>query len=201
MMATVIERKKPSQTPLRLKRILTTGDVARHAGVAPRTVAMWVDSGRLSGYRIPGSQDRRIPLANYIHFLKQHNMPLNGLHESWTILLIGAGDMLADRLGAALAEEDGFVFLRAESAFEAGIQAAGCLPDVVLIDLGMGRSEALAIARRLAADPAHGGAAILVIASEDEPDQKALQAEFAGMFRRPFDPELLAQALRNLAGV
>ena len=42
-------------------KVFTTGQVAKICKVAPRTVSKWFDSGRLRGYRIPGSQDRRIP--------------------------------------------------------------------------------------------------------------------------------------------
>ncbi len=39
-------------------KVFTTGQVAKICKVAPRTVSTWFDSGRLKGYRIPGSQDR-----------------------------------------------------------------------------------------------------------------------------------------------
>ena len=41
-----------------MKKVFTTGQVAKICKVAPRTVSKWFDSGRLKGYRIPGSQDR-----------------------------------------------------------------------------------------------------------------------------------------------
>lgn len=41
-------------------RALTTGQISRICGVAPRTVSKWFDSGRLKGYRLPGSTDRRV---------------------------------------------------------------------------------------------------------------------------------------------
>jgi len=41
------------------KDVLTTGQVAQICNVAPRTVTKWFDSGRLKGYRIPGSKDRK----------------------------------------------------------------------------------------------------------------------------------------------
>ena len=50
------------------KNVLTTGDVAKICNVAPRTVSKWFDSGKLRGYRIPGSKDRRIPLNELIRF-------------------------------------------------------------------------------------------------------------------------------------
>ena len=53
-------------------KVFTTGQVAKICKVAPRTVSKWFDSGRLKGYRIPGSQDRRIPREYLIRFLKEH---------------------------------------------------------------------------------------------------------------------------------
>ncbi len=60
-------------------KVFTTGQVAKICKVAPRTVSKWFDSGRLKGYRIPGSQDRRIPRDYLIKFLKEHGMPW----ETW----------------------------------------------------------------------------------------------------------------------
>lgn len=54
--------------------VLTTGQVAQLCAVAPRTVAKWVDSGRLKGYKLPGSQDRRIPARELLAFLESHSM-------------------------------------------------------------------------------------------------------------------------------
>lgn len=59
------------------KAVFTTGQVAKICHVAPRTVSKWFDSGRLRGYRIPGSQDRRIPRENLVRFLVMHDIPLH----------------------------------------------------------------------------------------------------------------------------
>lgn len=41
-------------------RWLTTGEISKRLGVAMRTVAKWIDEGRLVGIRLPGSRDRRV---------------------------------------------------------------------------------------------------------------------------------------------
>src|SRR6478752_7170204 len=73
-------------------KVFTTGQVAKICKVAPRTVSKWFDSGRLKGYRIPGSQDRRIPREYLIRFLKEHGMPLGDLEAEvyHKILVVGA---------------------------------------------------------------------------------------------------------------
>ena len=83
-----------------MKKVFTTGQVAKICKVAPRTVSKWFDSGRLKGYRIPGSQDRRIPREQLIRFLKDHNMPLGDLEEEelHKVLLIGTEKLFNDRI-------------------------------------------------------------------------------------------------------
>ena len=76
-------------------KVFTTGQVAKICKVAPRTVSKWFDSGRLKGYRIPGSQDRRIPREYLIRFLKEHGMPLGDLEdEAMAKVLIVAQDQV-----------------------------------------------------------------------------------------------------------
>ncbi len=139
-----------------MKKVFTTGQVAKICKVAPRTVSKWFDSGRLRGYRIPGSQDRRIPREHLIKFLKEHGMPLGELEEEgWhKILIIGAEKLFIDRIKELLPEDDDYKYELANSGFEAGIQAESFHPDTIIIDLAMGRSEALQIAANLRKNPA-----------------------------------------------
>jgi excisionase family DNA binding protein len=65
------------------KRVFTTGQVAKLCKVAPRTVCKWFDAGKLRGYRIPGSQDRRVPRDNLLRFLRENGMPLDDLEPDW----------------------------------------------------------------------------------------------------------------------
>ena len=74
------------------KDVFTTGEVAKICNVAARTVSKWFDSGQLHGYRIPGSKDRRIPVANLMQFMKAHGIPFDGLMSGATRVLICDGD-------------------------------------------------------------------------------------------------------------
>ena len=48
---------------------------AEICNVASRTVGKWFDAGLLKGYRIPGSRDRRIPVAELVRFTKEYEIP------------------------------------------------------------------------------------------------------------------------------
>jgi excisionase family DNA binding protein len=184
-----------------MKKVFTTGQVAKICKVAPRTVSKWFDSGRLRGYRIPGSQDRRIPREALIKFLKEYGMPLGELEEEgWhKILIIGAEKLFIDRTRELLPEDEEYKYEVANSGFEAGIQAESFHPDTIIIDLAMGRSEALQIAQNLRRNPQYEQTLILAMASEDEPDPDGLRNYgFSESFKKPFDIALLAERIRTL---
>ena len=184
-----------------MKKVFTTGQVAKICKVAPRTVSKWFDSGRLRGYRIPGSQDRRIPREALIRFLKEYGMPLGELEEEgWhKVLVIGAEKLFIDRLKELLPEDEDYKYEIANSGFEAGIQAESFHPDTIVIDLAMGRSEALQIAQNLRRNEAYAGTFIIALASEDEPNPEGLmQYGYSEAFKKPFDVALLAERIRTL---
>ena len=184
-----------------MKKVFTTGQVAKICKVAPRTVSKWFDSGRLRGYRIPGSQDRRIPREHLIKFLKEHGMPLGELEEEgWhKILIIGAEQLFIDRVHELLPEDEDYKYELAQSGFEAGIQAESFHPDTIVIDLAMGRSEALQIAHTLRRNEAYKETLIVALASEDEPNPEGLtQFGFNDAFKKPFDVALLAEKIRTI---
>ena len=184
-----------------MKKVFTTGQVAKICKVAPRTVSKWFDSGRLKGYRIPGSQDRRIPREQLIRFLKEHGMPLGELEEEeWhKILLIGTEKLFNDRLREFLPESEDYKFELANSGFEAGILAGSFHPDTILIDLGLGRAESIQIVSNLRKDESYTGTLIIGLASEDEAAPEQLhQYGFNDVFKKPFDVALLAERIRTL---
>jgi excisionase family DNA binding protein len=103
--------------------VFTTGEVARICKVAPQTVSKWIDSGRLKGYRIPGSRDRRVPKNDLIGFLALHGMPLGQLKQNGlTIMVVGNGHMtsIADRIATLIGKE--MSIERCDNFFQAGLR-------------------------------------------------------------------------------
>ena len=183
-----------------MKKVFTTGQVAKICKVAPRTVSKWFDSGRLRGYRIPGSQDRRIPRDNLIRFLKEHGMPLAELEEetSSKLLLVGLDATLAAALRERLPESEGFKFEIANSGFEAGIQAESMHPDCIVIDVKLGRLEAIQICQNLRRKGEYQSTVLIaLVGAEDIAGDGLAQHGFNEVFRKPFDVALLAERIRR----
>jgi excisionase family DNA binding protein len=88
-----------------MRQVFTTGQVARMLNVHARTVSKWFDAGRLRGYRVPGSQDRRIPREALVAFLTDHGIglppDLTGPAEGWAGIPEVKGLAAAEVLRAA----------------------------------------------------------------------------------------------------
>lgn len=185
-----------------MKKVFTTGQVAKICKVAPRTVSKWFDSGRLRGYRIPGSQDRRIPREQLIRFLKEYGMPLGDLEEEelHKILLIGTEKLFTDRMKELLPEADDYKYELASSGFQAGSLAHSFNPDTIVIDLSLGRGESIQITTNLRKLEAYASTLIIGMAGEDEAEpEKLKEYGFDDVFKKPFDVALLSERIRAAA--
>ena len=185
--------------PAARRKVLTTGLIAKHCNVAPRTVSKWIDSGRLKGYRIPGSDDRRVTREEFVRFLVAGGMPLGEYAERacYKVLLIGAGPVLMEQLLEAFGPDD-LAVTPTDCTFSAGMICRDFKPDTIVIDLSIGRSEAARIAwtLRAASESLH----LVAIAWDDEAKPEILKEHgFNDVFQRPFDPALLAETIRVIA--
>src|SRR3954466_7950059 len=62
-----------------MKTIFTTGEAADICKVSQQTIIRCFDSGRLKGFRVPGSRFRRIPRDALIAFMKDNVIPPDAL--------------------------------------------------------------------------------------------------------------------------
>jgi excisionase family DNA binding protein len=183
-------------------KVFTTGQVAKICKVAPRTVSKWFDSGRLKGYRIPGSQDRRIPREYLIKFLKEHGMPLGDLEDEAMakVLIVAQDQVLIENLKRELPVDRSFRTATAASGFEAGIQAESFHPDCIIVDFSIGQLEALQICQNLRRNSEFGETILIALLPDDSSTGNFDRSSINETFKKPFDAALLAERLRTLIG-
>lgn len=130
------------------KDVLTTGEVAKICNVASRTVSKWFDSGQLRGYRIPGSKDRRIPVAGLRKFMKAHGIPMDGLMSGSTrVLVVDQDEEVLSTLKQILGEQTNYEVRTCSSGFSAGVEAERFRPHVMLLDLHLADCDGRMIAK------------------------------------------------------
>ena len=186
------------------KDVLTTGEVAKICNVAPRTVSKWFDTGQLRGYRIPGSKDRRIPLAQLIRFMRAHGIPLNQLDTGRTRVLVADNDAeLARLLEKTLEERFGYEVALASSAFEAGAMMEQLKPAVVLVDIDMPGIDGRALSRFITAHGELQGTQMIAAGASltDSDRQILLQQGFHATIAKPFSIQQLAALVEESLAV
>lgn len=186
------------------KEVLTTGEVAKVCNVAPRTVSKWFDSGALPGYRIPGSKDRRIPLANLLIFMKQHGIPMDALNTGRTrVVIVDDERDVVDVLKKVLTEQTSYEVFTAVSAFEAGALCERIKPHVVLLDVHLGDSDARAIAEMIRGNEALSMTKIIAMSGKltDGQVQSMKSLGYAGFLRKPFQVRQVVEAIESATSV
>jgi len=183
---------------MRRKDVFTTGEVARICRVVPRTVSKWIDAGHLKGYRLPGSNDRRVPVENLIRFLKERGMPLRGLEDylRYRVLLVATDSTFDRLLRESISKIEDYRFEYASSVFEFGTLVATIRPDVIVLDFSLGRRESIEIVCDLRKDDAYSATLIIGLASEDEVEpEHLLEYGFNVVFKKPLDVAVIAKRI------
>jgi|TARA_B100001059_G_scaffold98642_1_gene98270 excisionase family DNA binding protein len=171
------------------KDVLTTGEVAKICNVAARTVSKWFDSGQIQGYRIPGSKDRRIPVANLMKFMKAHNIPFDGLMSGSTRVLICDSDSeVCSTLQRILTDEANYEVKTASSTFCAGMECERFRPHVMLVDVHMEDFDPRSLCSWIRGNEDLAGTRIVAMSSTLTDGQSAalMQQGYDSTLHKPF---------------
>jgi len=186
------------------REVLTTGQVARICHVAPRTVSKWFDSGKLRGYRIPGSRERRIPVGQLAAFMRAHGIPLDGLDGGACRVLIVDREF-PEAIRQALVESDRYEVRTADNGFDAGVIAQQFRPHVIVLNTATGEDEAAAMCRHVRSHAELQSVKVIAAAPEPDPEtaRRLLRKGFDGSVARPYSIQALVEAVEeatNLVG-
>jgi excisionase family DNA binding protein len=180
------------------KEIYTTGEVARICHVAPRTVSKWFDTGKLRGYRIPGSRDRRIPRDHLVAFMRVHGIPMDGL-DLGTSRILAVGPGLPAELTEAVNASNQYELRSAANEFEAGVLAQQFRPHVIVLTLTDGSEQAAAMCRDIRSTAALESAKVIVATSSfgEQTRRHLLSQGFDDVLPDPYTVSQLVQAVEN----
>jgi len=175
---------------LRTKQVFTTGEVAQICNVSQQTVIRCFDSGRLQGFRVPGSRFRRIPRDALLAFMKSNQIPLDQLDSGRKRVLVVDDDEAIVEMFKELLERDGrFEVRTASTGYDAGITTEQFRPDVILLDYKLPDVNGNVVCRTIRANPNYEHMRIIVISGVADPEEiRDLLAAGADEFiKKPFD--------------
>jgi excisionase family DNA binding protein len=186
------------------KDVLTTGEVAKICNVAPRTVSKWFDSGALKGYRIPGSKDRRIPVAQLLRFMKEHGIPFDGIAGGKTrVLIVDDDPEVVTLLEKGLKEQTNYEVRSAINGFEAGMECERFKPHVMLLDVHLNEGDAREVADFVRSDDDLQLTRIIAMSGKltDGQLQGLKTTGFDGYLKKPFALRQVVEAIESATSV
>ncbi|MCL4741774.1 MAG: response regulator [Phycisphaerales bacterium] len=186
------------------KDVLTTGEVAKICNVAPRTVSKWFDTGTLKGYRIPGSKDRRIPVAELLRFMRAHGIPMDGIASGRTRVLIVDDDSdVVDTLHRVLSEQTTYEVHTATTGFQAGMECERFRPHVILLDMHLSDGDSRHVADLVRRSDALQMTKIVAMSAKMTDGQAhALRSQgFDDFLRKPFQVRQVVESIERSTSV
>jgi len=174
----------------KMKDLFTTGEAAEVCKVSQQTIIRCFDSGRLEGFRVPGSRFRRIPRQSLIKFMKENNIPLDAVDSGKRKVLIVDDDAeIVELLVDVLARDGRFETKTASSGYEAGIATQRFRPELILLDYMLPDVNGNVVCQTIRKNPEFENIKIIIVSGvvkQDEIEQ-LLKSGAEGFIKKPFD--------------
>jgi len=188
-------------TSLLSKTVFTTGEVASICKVSQQTVIRCFDSGRLRGFRVPGSKFRRIPREALIQFMKENAIPLDRLDMGKKRVLVVDDDLAIVEMLVELLERDGrFEVQTAVTGFDAGLRTKEFRPDIIVLDYMLPDINGNVVIQTIRDDSSLQDVRIIIVSGvvNREDVQNLLDSGADDFLQKPFSIEQLVRRITEL---
>ncbi len=187
-----------------MKTVFTTGEAADVCKVSQQTIIRCFDSGRLKGFRVPGSRFRRIPREALIQFMKDNSIPLDVLDNGKSKILVVDDDPEIVELFVDVLERDGrFEVKTAATGYDAGILTQDFLPDLVILDYMLPDINGNVVCQTIRKNPNFEHMKIVIVSGvvNQEEINDLMKAGADEFVKKPFNIEKLIEQIGQLLAV
>lgn len=120
---------------LKSKQVFTTGEAAHVCKLSQQTIIRCFDSGRLQGFRVPGSRFRRIPREGLLSFMRENDIPLDRLEGGkHRILVVDDDPQIVELFVDVLSQNRRFEIKTAATGYDAGVLSEQFKPHLMILD-------------------------------------------------------------------
>lgn len=186
------------------KKIFTTGEAAEVCKVSQQTIIRCFDSGRLTGFRVPGSKFRRIPREELIRFMRANNIPTDVLEGARRRVLVVDDDAAIVELFEDILGRDGrFEVKTASTGYDAGLLTESYRPHLIILDYMLPDVNGNVVCQRVRSLPHMRHAKIICVSGVvNQPEVEELRRAGADDFlKKPFDARVLVERMVRLLGI
>jgi len=185
----------------KIKELYTTGEAAQVCSVSQQTIIRCFDSGRLEGFRIPGSRFRRIPRESLIKFMRDNDMPLDRFASGKKKVLIVDDDPEIVELMVDVLTRDGrFDVKTASSGYDAGLITQQFCPDLIILDYMLPDVNGNVVCQTIKSNAEFSDTKIIIVSGVVNQSEIAdlLKAGAEGFMKKPFN---ITELVDKIAGV
>ncbi len=186
------------------KQVFTTGEAAEICKVSQQTIIRCFDSGRLTGFRVPGSRFRRIPRKDLLQFMKSNDIPTDALESTKRrVLVVDDDEQIIELFLDVLSRDDRFEVKSARTGYDAGMLTEQFRPHLVLLDYMLPDINGNLVCDRIRSNPELTGTKIIVISgvvNQDEIDT-LLRSGADDFVKKPFNIEKLIERMSQMLSV
>lgn len=186
------------------KRVFTTGEAARLCKVSQQTIIRCFDSGRLNGFRVPGSRFRRIPREELLRFMQENEIPTTALENSDKRVLIVDDDAEIVALVTDWLEGDGrFQVRSAANGYDAGLETERFKPHLIVLDYMLPDVNGDIVCERVSSNESLADTKVLFVSGvvEAREVERLIGAGAHGFMKKPFDLNELLGRIEDLLGL
>ena len=186
------------------KQVFTTGEAAEICKVSQQTIIRCFDSGRLQGFRVPGSKFRRIPRAELLRFMKANDIPTDALESTRKrILVVDDDEQIVELFLDVLGRDDRFDVKSAGTGYDAGMLTEQFKPHLILLDYMLPDINGNIVCDRVRANPDLASTKIIIVSGvvKREEIDELLKGGADDFVKKPFNINELVDRMAELLEV
>lgn len=188
----------------KMKNLFTTGEAADICNISQQTIIRCFDSGKLDGFRIPGSRFRRIPRASLLKFMKDNGIPIESIDTGKRRILVVDDDAEIVELMVDVLTRDGrFDIKTASSGYDAGIMTHQFRPDLIILDYMLPDVNGNIVCQTIKRNPEYTNTKIIIVSGvvNKSEIEDLLSAGAEDFMSKPFDISELVDKISEVLDI
>ncbi len=183
------------------KTVFTTGEAADLCRISQQTVIRCFDSGRLKGFRVPGSRFRRIPRDELIRFMRDNNIPTDHLEGAKRrVLVVDDDEQIVELFEDILSRDNRFSVATASTGYDAGVMTEQFKPDLMILDYMLPDINGNIVCETVRKNPEFANMKIIIVSGvvNQEEINHLLEAGADEFVKKPFRIDDLVERIKVL---
>jgi two-component system, OmpR family, response regulator RpaA len=184
-----------------IKQVFTTGEAAEMCKVSQQTIIRCFDSGRLKGFRVPGSRFRRIPREELLRFMRDNEIPTDRLETGKRrILVVDDDNQIVELFVDLLGGDERYEMRTAGTGYDAGVLTESFKPDLMILDYMLPDINGNIVCETVRKNPALNSMKVIIVSgvvNQGEIDG-LLQSGANEFIKKPFNIEILKTRIETL---